>query len=458
MSGYDMVVQGGQVLVGQEFIDANIGVRDGTVAAISTDRLDGAEVLDATGLVVLPGLVDEHFHSWWKYGFDDHETATRAALKGGVTTVLEMPMDNPPTLTVSALRDKESAVNGQYYVDHAPLGGYVSGQPEEFEALAEEGVAGYKLFTGDTAPPDMYPGSDNGEILEVLRLARKLGLPVLIHSEDGDIMKAEMRRLQAEGAEGPKAWEEARPWFSEVAAVENVALLAEVTGARVVVCHVPTPRSVDAVAAARTRGADIWVESCTHNLCLSLEDFADEETRFKWNPPTRKRVLVDELWTQLSRGWIHTIGSDHTPLTKVTGESIWTQNPGSGNVLEIMLPVLATEALQRGVPFGTVVDMVTSTPARLFNLYPRKGAIAVGSDADLALMSLTRTKVIRSADLEWLDPSQRWSAYEGRTVSVVPVYTVLGGKIACAEGEIVGKPGWGRRIKTLAWERTHAIK
>jgi allantoinase len=442
---HDVAVVGGDVLLGDDLVPANIGVVDGRIATITDGPIAANGEVDATGLTVLPGLVDQHYHSWWGYGFESHTVSTRAALRGGITTIVEMPLDTPLSLTVKAVEAKDAAVGGEYHVDHAVIGGYLREAPDEMEALAGAGVVAFKIFTGLVAPEGMYPGSDGADILDALRRASALDLPVIFHCEDAELVDAETARLRKAGASGPGAWNDARSWFAEVAAVQRVALLAEVTGARVVIAHVPTPRSIEVAEAARSYGAEIWIETCPHQICLSMDDFGGD-TRLKWNPPTRSRPEVDELWRHLAAGRIHSIGSDHAPLPKTPGADIWDQNPGAGNVLQTMFPVVATEARRRGVPLPHVVRMLTETPAKLFGLYPRKGTIRVGSDADLAIVSLGGTHTIRAADLEFFDQSQRWTPYEGREVEAEVVYTVLRGQVVYERGRVTGSPGDGRLV------------
>jgi dihydroorotase (multifunctional complex type) len=442
---HDMAIVGGTVLLGDDLVPANVGVVDGRIATVTDRPIAAADELDATGLTVLPGLVDQHYHSWWGYGFESHPVSTRAALRGGITTIIEMPLDTPLSLTVSALEAKESVVGGEYHVDHAVIGGYLRESPDEMEALGRAGVVAFKIFTGLVAPEGMYPGSDGADILDALRRASALDIPVIFHCEDAELVDAESSRLQQAGATGPNAWNDARSWFAEVAAVQRVALLAEVTGARVVIAHVPTPRSIEVAEAARSHGAKIWIETCPHQICLSMDDFGGD-TRLKWNPPTRSRSEVEELWMHLAAGRIHSIGSDHAPLPKIPDGNIWEQNPGAGNVLQTMFPVVATEALRRGVPLPHVVRMLTETPARLFGLYPRKGTIRVGSDADFAVVAFGETTTIHAADLEFFDQSQRWTPYEGREVDAAVVYTMLRGQVVYEHGRVIGSPGDGRLL------------
>jgi len=442
---HDLAIVGGDVVLGGDVAKVNIGVRGGRVSLITDAAIDAARTVDATGLTVMPGVIDEHFHVFYGYGWETYENATRAAAKGGVTTVVDMPLDRPPTLTVATLRAKLGAIAGSCHVDHASFGGYLEDDPDEMAAMADAGVAAYKLFTGGVAPPGMYPGVDDGQALDALRRAAALGRTTTIHCENAAVVDFETRRLMAAGRRDPAAWDEARPWFGEVLAAQAIAALAGVAGARAVIAHVSSPQTVEAVAHARRGGADVWVETCHHYLCTSKE-VAGSDLRQKWNPPTRDRRSVEALWRLLADGHVHTVASDHAPLPKGAATDVWDQVPGSGNGVEIFFPLFATEALhERGIGLARIAELVSTTPARLFGLHPRKGTIAVGADADLAIVETNGRRTLDARELEYHD-QEPWSPFDGRELRVYPIYTVLRGAVIYAEGEVLGAPGDGRHI------------
>ena len=449
MAQLELALTGGQVLLPDGRIEpVNVGVRDGRVAVLTDGAIDAEETVDVHGLTVLPGLVDEHFHVFWGYGWETYQGATRAAAKGGITAVVDMPLDKPATLSAQRLQEKLAHVRSECHVDYAVFGGYLDEDPDQVAALAEAGAVALKLFTGGVAPPGMYPGADTGQILDCMRRARREGLTVVVHSENAEIVDFETARLQAEGQAGPAAWDEARPWYSELEAVQRVALVAEVTGCRTVIAHVTAPQSVAYVRDARARGADVWIETCPHYLCLTMEDMASD-SRLKWNPPSRERASVEWLWELLAEGHVHTIGSDHAPLPKKPDADIWTQLPGAGNGLETMLPLVATEAARRGIPLAQVAGLLSTTPAKLFGLFPRKGTIAVGSDADFAVVETNGRRVLDARELEYHE-QEKWSPFDGREVTVYPVYTVLRGRVIFAEGAVTGEPGYGEFLAKRA--------
>jgi dihydroorotase-like cyclic amidohydrolase len=169
------------------------------------------------------------------------------------------------------------------------------------------------------------------------------------------------------------------------------------------------------------------------------------DARLKWNPPSRSGESVERLWRLLAEGHVHAIGSDHAPLAKIPGADVWAQLPGAGNGLEGMLPLVATEAARRGIPLPRVAGLLSTMPAKLFGLFPRKGTIAVGSDADFCVVETNGSKVIDARELEYHE-QEKWSPFDGREVTVYPVYTILRGRVIFAEGSVTGEPGFGELV------------
>lgn len=445
MAKHELAILNGTVVLPGGTVDGlNIGASDGAIATLSSGPIDADETIDATGLTVLPGLIDEHFHTFRGYGWETYEGATRAALKGGVTTVIEMPLDKPPTLTGEALINKRAEIADLCHVDYALFGGYYHDDPSEMSAMADAGAGAFKLFTGGAAPPGMFPGVDDGELLDALRRVAELGSTVTVHSENAQMVEFETARLQAEGRTDMGAWDDARPWFSEVAAAQTVALAAQVTGARTVIAHVSSPQTLEAIDAARRGGSDVWAETCHHYLCGSKEDSLSDN-RLKWNPPTRDAAAVDWMWELLREGKVHTVASDHAPLAKDPNANVWEQRPGSGNGVEIMFPVFATDALHgREVGIERVAEVMSTNPAKIFRL-EGKGRIEIGGDADFAIVETNGSRVLDASELHYHE-QPNWSPFEGKELKVYPVYTVLRGKTMYAEGEIRGQAGDGRLL------------
>jgi len=400
--------------------------------------LDADETLDIAGLTVLPGLVDEHFHLSVNFGWATYTSATQAAAKGGVTSIIDMPLDAPPTLTAALLRAKLDTIGSECCVDYALYGGYLKEDPDEMAAMATAGAVAFKLFTVEVP---VYPGVTAGEAFDAMQRAKREDATVVVHCENGSIAEAETRRVQLEGRTDLAAWDEGRPWFCEVEAVQSIALLAAVTGCRTVIAHATTPLTVECVRDMRRRAPNLWVETCPQYLCISKDEMADP--RLKWGPPTRDRAAVDGLWQMLREGHIHTIGSDYALAPRVQTENIWEQGTGVGNSVETMLAVVATEALyERDVPITRIADLLSTTPAKLFGLYPRKGAITIGSDADFAIVETNGRQILDARKLEYHE-QEPWSPYDGRELRVYPVYTILRGRVIFGEGVLTAEPGRG---------------
>lgn len=446
MADHDLSIVGGDVvLAGETITRVDIGVRNGTITTLADGGIDATTTIDATGLTVLPGLIDQHFHVFWNYGWETYSGATRAAAKGGITTVVDMPLDNPPTLSAELFRAKLTAISAECHVDFALFAGQPETDPDELDGMVEAGAVALKLFTGVLAPPGMYPGADTGQLLDYLRRCARLGIVAVVHCENVEIVEFETARLQGERRTDVAAWDEARPWYSEVEAVERVALVSEVTECRTVIAHVSSPQSIEAVRRARARGVDLYAETCPHYLCLTTEEMAGD-LRMKWNPPSRNRESVEWLWDQVADGGIHAIGTDHAPLPKDPGADIWTQLPGSGNGVELLLGLTATELVARGHGLALAAWLLSTSPARIMGLHPRKGSIQLGADADFAIVRTDGTRTIDPNELEYHNQEQ-WSPFEGREITVWPEYTVLRGQTIFAEGEVVGRPGDGQFLR-----------
>ncbi|MCR4398612.1 MAG: amidohydrolase family protein [Firmicutes bacterium] len=440
---YDLVIRGGAVALPDGAVrPLDIGVKDGKVECLSSGGLTGRETLNVSGLTVLPGAVDQHMHTFWGYDFESFENATKAAAMGGVTTVLDMPLDAPATLSAERFSAKVEMARKWAYVDFALYAGIDPLAPE-VERLAGLGAVGFKLFMDGAAPPGMYPGLDTGQLLGAMRSIALTGVPAAIHAENSFIVDAESRRLQSAGRMDGKAWSEARPEVAEEEAVARALILARETRCPTSICHLSTPGSVAMVREARADGCSVYAETCPHYLLLTWED-SDRDVRVKYNPPARGRQSVEGLWRALEAGWIHAVASDHGPLTKDPAAGIWDCRPGAGDGVEVMVPLVLTEGLKRGLPPATLVNVLSSGPARTFGLYPKKGCLLPGSDADLCALDLKARRTIEAGRLSML--GEKWSPFEGWAVTAVPVFTVVRGNVVVRDGVFTGTPGAGRFI------------
>ena len=462
----DVLIRGGTLVSEHEAAPADLAIRDGRVAAVLEPGAGGVRAdaeIDATGRLVLPGLVDchVHFNEPGRTHWEGYATGSAAAAAGGITTFLDMPLNNdPPTLDGASLDVKQRAVADKSVVDYGLWGGIVPASVGSAEvgqtgvrpaggALAElhaGGVVAAKAFMCHSGL-DGYPGVDDASLLAALRTAAGLGLIVGLHAESDGLTTALGAEAQAAGRREPRAWADSRPPLTEIEPVQRALLLAREAGASVHFVHVSTPEAAGMVAAARAAGVAATLETCPHYLALDEDDLARLGPIAKCAPPLRPRATVEALWRAVLAGQIDYIASDHSPCPpedKQRGaDDIWRAWGGISGV-QTLLPVLLTEGIhKRGLPLTQLVRLTSTSPARRFGLYPRKGTLRVGSDADVTIVDPER---------EWtLDASQlktRWpiGPFVGRTFKGAVEATLVRGRVVHRAGETVAAPGHGRRV------------
>jgi allantoinase len=441
----DLLIKGGTVVLPSGLYPTDIAVTGGIITAIGSEVRDGAEVIDATGLVVLPGVVDAHVHfnEPGRAEWEGWEAGTRGAAAGGVTTVLEMPLNaHPPTTTVAAFDAKLAVASQKALVDFGLWGGLVPDNLQNLENLHHRGVVGFKAFLSHSGIDD-FPRVPDGVLAIGLKVAARLNAIVGVHAESQEM-------LQAQGAPNPLAWCRARPAAAEVDAIRRllVCMRGAGKGVRAHVVHVSCAEGLAEVDAARNRGVAITAETCPHYLAFTEEDFERVGPPLKCAPPIRDAETREALWHEVLAGRVDLIGSDHSPCLaadKQKGEhDIWQAWGGVAGI-QATLPVLLTDGVQaRGLSFERVAHLTATAPAQLFGLYPRKGAIAVGADADFAIVDPATHWTFGSSDLQ---TRSGVSAYLGREFTGRVVRTIARGKTVYVDGQVVGEMGWGRLVK-----------
>ena len=384
MSGYELTVRSRVVHLPSGPAAAAVCVEGGRIAAVEPYgvRTTAAHDVDLGDVALLPGLVDTHVHvnEPGRTEWEGFATATAAAAAGGVTTVIDMPLNSiPPTVDVEALRAKRAAASGQCHVDVGFWGGAVPGNLDRLAELHEDGVFGFKCFTAPSGV-DEFPPLKWHELPPVLAELARLGALLIVHAEDPDGLDA------APPPDGHRFADfvASRPPDVEDVAVARLALLAAATdGAQVHVVHLSSAGALPIVAAARDDGVRLSAETCPHYLTLAAEDVPDAATQFKCCPPIRERANADALWRALADGTLSCVVSDHSPCPPALKEGDFAQAWGGIASVQLGLPVVWTHARRRGFELADVVRWMAAGPARLVGLDARKGAIAVGHDADL---------------------------------------------------------------------------
>ncbi len=420
----DLVVRARRAVVEGVETSVCVGVAGGRIVVLTPyddPPLAARTVVLEADEVLIPGLVDTHVHvnepgrTEWE-GFD---TATHAAAAGGVTTIVDMPLNSvPPTVTVDALETKRSAARGQAYVDVGFWGGAVPDHLGDLAALHEAGVFGFKCFLLDSGVAEFPPLTADG-LAEAMAETARLGSLLLVHAEDG-------RLIEEEPAGGPAyaGFLASRPPASEDSAIHLVIETARRTGGRAHVVHLSSASALPELHAARADGVDVSVETCPHYLTLAAEDVPDSATQFKCCPPIRDLSNQDLLWAGLAAGDIDLVVTDHSPSTADLKVPDFGHAWGGISSLQVGLAAVWTAARSRGVPLTDVVRWMATAPADRVGL-SGKGRIEVGRDADLAVLAPEESFVV---DVSRLHHKNRVSAYAGRTLQGVVRRTFLAGR------------------------------
>jgi allantoinase len=387
---------------------------------------------------VLPGLVDTHVHinEPGRTEWEGFRTATRAAAAGGITTLVDMPLNSSPvTTTVEALQLKTAASEGQLWVDCGFYGGIVPGADDQVEPLGRAGVLGFKAFLCPSGI-DEFPPAGAAELRSALPRLARAGLPLLVHAElpDREVVPitGDHRSYAAYLASRPRRWEHE--------AIALLIALGRETGIRIHVVHLASAEALPMIAEARAEGLPLTVETCPHYLSFAADEVPDGDPRYKCAPPIRGRADREGLWRGLQQGLIDTIGSDHSPAPPAlkhldTGDlaRAW----GGIASLQISLPAVWTEARRRGLALEQVVDWMAHRPAALVGLAGRKGAIAPGADADLVVFDADAAFTVDARRLEHRHPV---TPYDGRVLTGRVETTWLRGFPVFREGRLVESP------------------
>lgn len=391
----------------------NIGVKDGLIAALLAPDTtpESARVFPCEKQVLLPGAIDGHSHITF---CEEMAQGSRSAARGGITTLVEMPQSPllGHLLDEAAFQARLTQFQNNCLVDFALLGGV---RPEDYGALkaqAEQGAAGFKIFTCDVGD---YPHFNDYELWHMLGAMGPLGALAVVHAENQSLCAGLTEELRASGTDGKNCFMQCRPVLAELLAAAQLGEMALETGAHVHVCHVTSPKVVDLLHHYRHRGAYITVETCPQYLTLTDRDTLRCSAYAKCGPPLRTDKDADGLWRCLWEGTVDTIGSDHAcyaPQQKETG-SFWDA-PGGFPGMDLLLPTLVSEGLhKRGLAWEQITALTSGNPARVFGLAHRKGRIQVGLDADFALVDPQEEWRFTARESAYRYPSTNYP-YEGR--------------------------------------------
>ena len=452
MTRPDLVIRGGEAILPTGRAAADIAVTGGVVSAIGTHVGDGRETIDARSLVIFPGLVDAHVHfnEPGRADWEGWDAGTRGAAAGGVTTVLEMPLNaHPPTTTAAAFDEKLAIASTKAFVDFGLWGGLVPDNLDTLQILHERGVVGFKAFMSESGVDDFRRVPD-GILAAGLKAAARLGVVVGVHAESHEMVERLGSEMREKRETGRLSWCRARPPAAELEAIRRLVscVRGAGAGARAHVVHVSTAEGLAEVQAAREAGLSVTAETCPHYLDFDEQDFERLGPALKCAPPIRDAASRERLWTALLAGEVDLVASDHSPCPaadKKKGEhDVWQAWGGVTGIQATLAVLLTSGAHARGLSLERVADLTATAPARLFGLFPRKGSIAIGADADFALVDPHRTWTFGA---EHLQTRSGISPYLGRKFKGAAVRTIVRGRTVFADGEVVGTPGWGTIIR-----------
>ncbi|MFH6787221.1 MULTISPECIES: allantoinase AllB [Methylobacterium] len=445
----DLVLAGGTVVTGTTRFRADVAIRDGLIAAVGAPgTLPAArEAVDVSGRYLLPGAIDVHVH-FREPGYthkEDWRTGSAAAAMGGTTTVFEMPNTHPPTRSVTELRRKQAAAE-KSHVDYGLYGLLAEDNIDELPGLIEGGVNAFKCFMGNTF--GNLPSPSTGAMLEGFEIIAPSGLRISLHAETASIMAWRQARLVAAGRNDPLAHVAARPAIVAVEAVARAAELAGWTGARVHVLHISSAAELRPLAEAKARGVDITGETCPCYLLLDTGDYERLGSVIRVNPPVREAADAEAIRAALLSGVIDMIATDHAPHTPEEKRKavIWEADCGFPGV-ETQMPLMLNEVAKGRMSLEHYVRISAENPARAFGLWPAKGRLEAGAEADIAVVDMDRSETIRA---EALHSRGRITPFEGVTVTGVPVHTLVRGRFVQRDRRLVPETsGWGRQVTAI---------
>jgi dihydropyrimidinase len=447
----DLVIRGGTVATSGSSAVCDVGISNGKIVQLG-GALHGSRDIDASGALVLPGGIDMHVHlslpsppvpgvpNW----VDDFSSGSKTAIAGGVTTVGNMTFQWPGESLAEAIRRDLNAARKRAAVDYVLHPVLMEPSEEslaELPTLAADGHVSVKLFM---TTPEFESQID--AMISAIKIASQHGMLVLLHCEDGAIVRFVSAGLLARGRGTLADWAASSPDFAERAAVDRAVAICQATASPIYIVHLSSASALDSARSAQARGLPIFVETRPPYLYLTSQALAAPDGgKYVGSPPLRELSDLQAMWLGLADGSIHTVGSDHAPwsLRDKTDSSLDITNARQGVAdLETLLPMLFSEGVRtRRITLSRFVELISTTPARLFGLYPRKGTIGIGSDADIVIMDPQQHRVIDGASMH---SRAGYSIYDGREVYGWPRFTLSRGDVVLEDGEVTAPDGRGQ--------------
>jgi allantoinase len=450
-----IIIEGGTIVTHETQQRADLIITGERISGIVADArgMLADERIDATGKLVLPGGIDVHTHfrepeEFTKEGFT---YGSHGAAAGGITSVIEMPQADPTTINGDQLQAKRLRIGKTSIVDMALWGGIIGEprqKPDMIRDMASYGAVGFKSFMASSSPS--FPAVDVDKLYTAMQIVAETGLPYALHAEDDVMLSAGLKRTQGAGRTDPLAHADSRPPIVEAVAVANALHLAEITGCWVHICHCASADALRQIAHARAKGVKVTVETCPQYLALNTDDLVHRRGFARCAPAIRPQAEVDAIWPFVLDETVDLICSDHCGFTadsKAMGADDIFKAPLGLAGIQTLLPSFFDSAVnQREMALPQFVRQIATNPAQMFGLFPRKGTIAVGSDADVVILDRNKEWVARGDEMLH---KQKWTPFEGKTIKGRVLRTLRRGETIYhdaldGDARTPGTPGSGR--------------
>lgn len=456
----DLVIKGVKIFIEDSFFEGGVVVNEGKIVAIMEEKYlpEGKQKIDGGGNYLIPGLIDTHVH------FRDpatperetFETGTMAAAAGGTTTIFEGPVTIPPPYSAELIKQRIKIVKPKAIVDFAMEGAAGTKYLEHIKPCAESGIIYFKTFfhsTKDRAEEfDGMTMENAGLQFRGFQEVSKTKKILAIHCEDEEMVQTFTKELVEKGKFDAEAHSLARPPICEIEAVNKVLLFAKVTGLRIKFVHISTPESMELIKKAKSEGQEVYLETCPHYLFLSNEDLIKYGPYAKINPPLRTKESRDKLWDYISDGTVDFIGTDHGPhlvSDKKKGFDNIFMAPSGFPSIETRCPLMLTAVKNGRLSYKRAIELMSTNAAKIFGLYPKKGTIKIGSDADFVLVDMEKEFVVDNTKM-FTKARDMAVVYNGFKLVGKPIMTIVRGKVVFEKGKIMpGVVGWGNFLKGI---------
>lgn len=461
MSKVDLVVKNAKIFSNGVFFEGGMAINKGKIVSLAADDSlpEANEYIDAKGKMVLPGTVESHLHIR-EPGRPDRGTfftETMAAAAGGVTTILEHPIAKPPQYSPEILHNRIKDAEDKCVVDFGMYAAAGSKYPDKIAEMGKEGIVAFKTFLHD-APEgrdEEFIGltmANDGEMYLGFKEVAKTGKLCAVHAENNDIISKLIKTFRSEGKVSPIDHCLSRPKIAEYQTVEKLLNFARDCGVKLIFCHISTPEAMELVRNAKREGLEVYLETCPQYLFLSEDDVVKHGAYAKCNPPLRKKEDAEKLWEYINDGSVDFIGSDHATYTveeKEKGKEDIFVAPAGFLGVDLRLPLMLNAVNDKKITLEKVVELLSTNVAKTFGLYPRKGVLQVGSDADFIIVDLEE-KFIVDKEKNYSKAKDIAKVYDGWELKGRPILTAVRGRVVMKDGIVDEEAkGWGEFITPI---------